>query len=76
MTHSIPLRMSLAASGEYLTAFPQGIRSLIGYAGAIKILPIDLPESPTPLGIITLKTRKLNPVAQDFIEHLGRSLTT
>jgi DNA-binding transcriptional LysR family regulator len=76
MTHSIPLRMSLAASGEYITAFPEGIRSLIGYAGAIKILPVDLPESPTPLGIITLKTRKLNPVAQRFIEHLARGSAT
>src|SRR5262249_52243703 len=70
MTHSIPLRMSLVASGPYITAFPDSVCSLDGYRRAITILPIDLPESPTPLSIITLKNRKLNPVAQRFIEHL------
>lgn len=75
MTHSIPLRMSLVASGEYISAFPEYIRSLVGSEGAIKVLPVDLPESPSPLGIITLKTRKLNPVAQRFIEYLNRSST-
>jgi DNA-binding transcriptional LysR family regulator len=70
MTHSIPLRMSLVASGPYITVFPDSIRSLNGYRHAIRILPIDLPASPMPLSIITLKNRTLNPVAQRFIEHL------
>ena len=70
MTHSIPLRVSLAASGRYIAVFPDSIRALNGYQRAIKILPIDLPTSPTPLSIITLKNRKLNPVAARFIEHL------
>jgi DNA-binding transcriptional LysR family regulator len=70
MTHSIPLRMSLAASGPYITVFPDSIRSLNGYRNAIRILPIDLPASPMPLSIITLRNRTLNPVAERFIEHL------
>jgi DNA-binding transcriptional LysR family regulator len=70
MTHSIVLRMSLAASGRYVTVFPHTITSLSDYHRAIRILPIDLPASPTPLSIITLKNRKLNPVAEHFIEHL------
>jgi DNA-binding transcriptional LysR family regulator len=70
MTHSIVLRMSLAASGPYVTVFPDTITSLRGFRGEIRILPIDLPASPTPLSIITLKNRKLNPVAERFIEHL------
>ena len=70
LTHSIPLRMSLLASGPYITAFPDSIRSLNGYLRACTILPIDLPACPRPLSIITLKNRRLNPVAQRFIEHL------
>jgi len=62
--------MRLAASGPYITVFPDSIRSLDGYRRAIRILPIDLPLSPTPFAIITLKNRKLNPVAQRFIAHL------
>jgi DNA-binding transcriptional LysR family regulator len=70
MTHSIPLRMSLAACGQYISVFPDSICSLEGYRQIIKILPIELPASPTPLSVITLKNRKLNPVAERFIEHL------
>lgn len=70
MSQSIPLRMSLLRSGRYLTVFPDSIRSLTSYERSIVILPIDLPSSPTPFAIITLKNRKLNPVAQRFVEHL------
>jgi DNA-binding transcriptional LysR family regulator len=72
MSQSIQLRMRLVAAGPYLTVFPDSICSLPGYRRSISILPIDLPASPTPFAIITLKNRKLNPVAQCFIEHLRR----
>jgi DNA-binding transcriptional LysR family regulator len=70
MSFSIPLRMSLAASGAYITAFPESIRSLCGYRNSIRILPIDLPTTPAPVSLITLKGRNLNPVARRFIDHL------
>lgn len=70
MTYSMPLRMNLAASGAYITAFPGSVRSLSAYRQLVRILPIDLPASPPPLSIITVKNRKLNPIAQRFIEHL------
>lgn len=68
--YSIPLRMRLVAAGPYITVFPDSIRSLDGYGSAIRILPIELPLSSLVLAIITLKNRKLNPVAQRFIDHL------
>jgi DNA-binding transcriptional LysR family regulator len=70
MTQSIQLRMRLIATGPYLSVFPHSIRSIPDYQRSIHILPIDLPAFPTPFAIITLKNRKLNPVAQSFIEHL------
>jgi DNA-binding transcriptional LysR family regulator len=75
LTYSIPLRMSLVASGPYITIFPDSIRSLGAYAGAIQVLPIELPPPPTVLAVITLKNRKLNPVAEHFIEHLRSHAT-
>jgi len=75
MTFSIPLRMSLAASGRYIAAFPDSIRKLDGYQRSIKLLPIDLHAFSAPLSIITLKSRNLNPVAQRFIEHLRSYVT-
>jgi DNA-binding transcriptional LysR family regulator len=76
MTYSIPLRMSLAESGPYLAVFPDSIRTLAGLGRCIRVLPVDLPASPAPLSIITLKNRNLNPVAQRFIEHLRDYVAT
>jgi DNA-binding transcriptional LysR family regulator len=76
MTYSMPLRMNLAASGPYITVFPGSAHSLSSYRHLVKILPIDLPASHSPLSIITLKNRNLNPVAQRFIEHLRSCVAT
>jgi len=35
---------------------------------ALKRLPVELPTTRRPVGIITLKNRKLSPVAQFFID--------
>ena len=70
MTHSIPLRMSLVASGPYITVLAGTHRTLGAYERLVKILPIDLPPCLSPLAIITLKNRVLNPVARRFMEHL------
>jgi DNA-binding transcriptional LysR family regulator len=72
MTYSMPLRMTMAASGPYITVFPGSEHSLNAFRHLVRILPIELPACPSPLAIITLKNRKLNPVAQLFIEHLRR----
>lgn len=72
MTYSVPLRMSLTARGPFLTVLPDSLQSLPGYEHSIKILPVDLPHWRTPLAIITLKNRNLNPVAERFLEHLRR----
>ena len=37
----------------------------------LKILPVELPVARVPIGIITLKNRTLNPVAQLFIDTAG-----
>jgi DNA-binding transcriptional LysR family regulator len=36
--------------------------------GSIKVLPVELPTTHRPSGIITLKNRLLSPLAQLFIE--------
>lgn len=59
-------RIALVAKGRFLT-----ITAESWFAGrdlAIKALPITLPETHRPVGIITLKNRTLTPVAQLFID--------
>jgi DNA-binding transcriptional LysR family regulator len=65
---SIHLRNTLLASGRYLSILPG---SLIRYGvlrKLVKVLPVELPAEPGPVGIITLKNRILSPTAKIFID--------
>ncbi len=75
-TYSIPLRMDLIADGPYITIFPASIRAIRDHRFAIKALPVDLPITPRPLSIVTLKNRVLNPAAKRFIEHVRNYAAT
>jgi DNA-binding transcriptional LysR family regulator len=67
-THSVFLRLMLAASGRFLTIVPlemlKGMRQL-----SIKALPVELPDNRRPVAIITVKGRSLSPAAEFFIAH-------
>jgi DNA-binding transcriptional LysR family regulator len=68
ITDSLPARMSLLATGRYLTIFPTSAVSLPTPRPDLKVLPVKVPMAPVPHGIVTLKNRTLNPVAQLFID--------
>jgi DNA-binding transcriptional LysR family regulator len=67
-TYSVTLRMDLVAHGPYVTIFPGSFHRVCAEHYPIKVLPIELPVSPWPLAIVTLKNRTLNPVAERFVE--------
>jgi DNA-binding transcriptional LysR family regulator len=67
VTSTLPLRTVLLATGRYLSMIP-GVALQFPVPGqTIKALPIELPSTPRPLAIVTLKNRTLSPVAQTFI---------
>jgi len=63
------VRMSLLATGRFLSIFPASALRIPARRPEIKVLPIELPEPRVPSGIVTLKNRTLSPVARLFIEH-------
>jgi DNA-binding transcriptional LysR family regulator len=67
VTSSVPARIRLVATGRFLTALPRSMLRFNPKNAAIRILPIDLPTTRRPIGVITLKKRSLSPVAQLFI---------
>jgi DNA-binding transcriptional LysR family regulator len=75
VTSSVPARNRLVATGRFLTALPRSMLRFHPRNAAVKILPIDLPTTRRPIGIITLKNRSLSPVAQLFIA-CARELAT
>src|SRR5689334_14911451 len=68
VTDSPHARMSLLATGRFVTILPASALKFPAIRAEIKALPVHLPTARVPNGIITLKTRTLNPVAQLLID--------
>ena len=77
-TPSIQMHHALMVNGPFLAIFPRSILRFGAGHMALKVLPVELPGRPPPVGITTLKSRTLNPVTQLFIacaHDLARPLT-
>ena len=68
ITDSPHARMSLLATGRFVTILPASALKFPAMCPEIKVLPRHLPKAGAPSGIVTLKTRALSPVAQLFID--------
>ena len=64
VTMSIPIRIDLLATGEYITAMPKSVADRY----AVKVLPIELPVERWSVAAITLKRRTLSPAVARFVE--------
>jgi DNA-binding transcriptional LysR family regulator len=69
VTMSPEARISLLATGRFLSILPASLLRFPTKRSEIKVLPIELPMARVPNGIVTLKKRTLSPVAKLFIEH-------
>jgi DNA-binding transcriptional LysR family regulator len=64
------MKNDLLATGRFLTVLPSFMLKVPGRHPRLKALPIALPSTRAPIGIITLKGRTLTPLAQLFIENI------
>jgi DNA-binding transcriptional LysR family regulator len=62
------VRISLLATGRFLTIFPASVLRFPVKRPELKVLPVELPIARVPIAIVTLKNRTLSPVAQLFID--------
>jgi DNA-binding transcriptional LysR family regulator len=65
---SLDMTNALLATGRFLAILPAVMLHFSAKRLGLKILPVDLPFKPWPIGIVTLKNRTLSPAAQLFIE--------
>jgi DNA-binding transcriptional LysR family regulator len=68
ITATVPVRSALLATGRFLTIIPESVLQFPANNPVLKRLPVELPTTRRPVGIITLKKRTLSPVAQLFID--------
>jgi DNA-binding transcriptional LysR family regulator len=62
------VRISLLMTGRYLTIFPASAVRLPARRPELRVLPVELPITRVPNGIVTLKNRTLSPVARLFAD--------
>ena len=67
-TSVTPARNSLLATGRFVSIVQGSVMRFNLNNPAFKVLPIDLPTTRRPIGVVTLKARTLSPVAQLFID--------
>jgi len=68
VTDSPHARMSLLATGRFVTILSASALKFPATRAEIKALPVPLPKAGVPNGIVTLKSRALSPAAQLFID--------
>src|SRR6185437_7843197 len=68
VTDSPHTRISLLATGRFVTIFPASALRFPARRAELKVLPVELPMARRPNGIVTLKNRTLSPVAQLLID--------
>jgi DNA-binding transcriptional LysR family regulator len=62
------MRMNLLLTDRFLTISPTSDLRLPTKRPEFKVLPIELPIAPIPIGIITLRSRPLNSVGEIFVK--------
>jgi DNA-binding transcriptional LysR family regulator len=67
-TSSLSMRISLLATGHFLSMVPAGALKFFAKHTGIRALSIELPSTRQPIGLFTLKNRALSPLAQLFID--------
>ena len=68
VTDSPHTRISLLATGRFVTIFPASALRFPARRAELKVLAVELPMARRPNGIVTLKNRTLSPAAQLFID--------
>jgi DNA-binding transcriptional LysR family regulator len=66
ITSSLPVRQALVATGRFLTMVPRVVLDFPPGSAALKRLPIQLPSTRRPIGMVTVKDRTLSSAAQLF----------
>jgi DNA-binding transcriptional LysR family regulator len=68
ITLSIQLYTIMIESGRWLGLVPGSVVRVGPPRPSLKVLPVEVEAPPRPVGIITVKNRTLNPLAERFID--------
>jgi DNA-binding transcriptional LysR family regulator len=67
---TLPVRTTLLLTGKFLSIVPRVVMQFPPKNRLLRILPVDLPGTASPLALVTLKNRTLNPLANLFADYV------
>jgi DNA-binding transcriptional LysR family regulator len=65
---SLEMTINLVSTGRYLAVHPESVFSFPAKQPFMRKLPVELPTTNAPIGILTLKNRTLSHAAQLFVD--------
>jgi DNA-binding transcriptional LysR family regulator len=68
LSYSLNVRNSLLSTGRFLAMVPASVLRFGAGRLVLKVLACELPQSPQPVAITTLKSRIMSPAAQLFMD--------
>jgi DNA-binding transcriptional LysR family regulator len=68
VTLSIHLCSTMVGTGRFIALLPGSLLRLAAKRLSLKVLPVELPSLPRPVGIVSVKNRTLSPFAERFLE--------
>ncbi|HXF79421.1 MAG TPA: LysR family transcriptional regulator [Usitatibacter sp.] len=68
VTLTAEVRMSLLSTGRFVTILPESVLRYPVKRADLKVLPVALPPTRVPNGIVTIRDRRLGPAAERFLE--------
>jgi DNA-binding transcriptional LysR family regulator len=69
-TSSLGLRSELLATGRFFTVVPSFSLRLPRRHSTLKAMPVELPNTRRPIGIVTVRNRSPSPLAQLFLDRV------
>lgn len=66
-SNSYHIHGAMVATGRFLSMVPGSVLRFSAQRSMYRVLPVDLPNKPSPIGITTVRNRSISPVAELFI---------
>jgi DNA-binding transcriptional LysR family regulator len=66
---SIHVTCALLDTGRFVSVLPGSLPAFAPVRNSLRVLPANIPETSGPVGITTVKHRRLTPVAKLFVDY-------
>jgi DNA-binding transcriptional LysR family regulator len=67
-SNSYNIHGAMVATGQFLSMVPGSVLRFSAHRSMYRVLPVKLPNKPSPIAVTTVKNRTISPVAELFVQ--------